>query len=61
MAASSLPQIGMSVPTTQENGEEGIIRQDGAVWIGKIRAGWSAGIWDSAMTETLTSVAELVE
>lgn len=40
MAAAFLLRIGMSLPAMQRDGERRLVRQDVAVWINGIDAGW---------------------
>lgn len=61
MAAASLRRIGMSLPAIRSDVEWTLVKQDVAVSIGGIGAGWSAKKRDSAITDTLASIAEPVE
>lgn len=51
----------MSLPPMQWDGGRWLVRRDVALWIGGVCAGWSAVARLSAISDTFTSVAELVE
>lgn len=61
MAAASQLRAGVSHLAMQREGGRILVRQDAAVWIGEINAGWSAGTRYFVIPNTFPSVAEPVE
>lgn len=61
MGEAFVRQIGMLLPAMRRDGGWRLVRQDLAVWIEGICAGWLVVVWDSGSPGELTSVEKLVE
>lgn len=61
MAGAFLRRASTSLLAMRRDGDRRLLRREVAIWTGETGAGWSFGTRDSAIPDTLASVADPVE